>query len=137
MGGISLGKAVASSGLLQEITSKYLTPFLLTLAGPDGDNGWLVFLVVTGVVVVITTFISHTVGAMIILPIVAEIGAKFGLSRTLVVGAGKYLYIYLCPPPPFIYPSQFLIIPLLPPPSPPFDSSHVFRRNGSPRLIVP
>lgn len=67
MGGIALGKAVESSGLLNEIAGglvanlQDLTPFTCMA-------------LLSGVVVVVTSFISHTVGALIILPIVAQIG---------------------------------------------------------------
>jgi phosphate transporter len=67
MGGIALGKAVDSSGLLNELAGglvenlQDLTPFTCMA-------------LLSGVVVVVTSFISHTVGALIILPIVAQIG---------------------------------------------------------------
>ncbi|KAJ8326874.1 hypothetical protein BDV3_001507 [Batrachochytrium dendrobatidis] len=82
MGGIALGKAVDSSGLLAFITdifSPYLEelPLLYSIA------------LLTGVVVIITSFISHTVGALIILPVVAQIGASLSdpRPRTLVMAA--------------------------------------------------
>lgn len=67
MGGISLGKAVDSSGLLNIITS-YLVPVVSHL------SVWQQFAFFAAVVGVATTFISHTVGALIILPIVASVG---------------------------------------------------------------
>ncbi|KAH6568582.1 hypothetical protein BASA62_005379 [Batrachochytrium salamandrivorans] len=82
MGGIALGKAVASSGLLALITDK-LSPFLQELP--------LLYCIalLTGVVVIVTSFISHTVGALIILPVVAQIGASLPdpRPRTLVMAA--------------------------------------------------
>ncbi|KAF9183031.1 low-affinity phosphate transporter [Haplosporangium sp. Z 767] len=68
MGGIALGKAVESSGLLHEIAMevqgyvKEMTAFGVSC-------------VFASLVLVIATFISHTVGALIILPIVAQVGA--------------------------------------------------------------
>ncbi|KAJ3117185.1 low-affinity phosphate transporter [Physocladia obscura] len=69
MGGICLGKAVDSSGLLAHITS-LITPHL------NGLSAYMCMLVFSLIVLVITSFVSHTVGALIILPVVAEIGAK-------------------------------------------------------------
>ncbi|KAJ3215380.1 fumarase fum1 [Clydaea vesicula] len=82
MGGISLGKAVESSGLLKEITNN-LNPML------EGLAPFKCLLIITCVVAVATTFISHTVGALIILPVVKQIGESLPspLSRTLVMGA--------------------------------------------------
>ncbi|KAJ3218739.1 low-affinity phosphate transporter [Dinochytrium kinnereticum] len=69
MGGTSLGKAVDSSGLLAEITS-YITPHLA------GLTPFLCILLFSGVVLVVASFISHTVAALILLPVVAQIGAN-------------------------------------------------------------
>ncbi|KAI9355693.1 SPX domain-containing protein [Zopfochytrium polystomum] len=69
MGGICLGKAVDSSGLLANITSK-MTPYLSTL------SPYMSLVLMSMVVLVVTSFISHTVGALIILPVVAQIGAN-------------------------------------------------------------
>ncbi|KAI9346588.1 SPX domain-containing protein [Obelidium mucronatum] len=69
MGGICLGKAVDSSGLLAYITS-LITPHL------QGLSAYMCMFVFSLIVLVITSFISHTVGALIILPVVAEIGAN-------------------------------------------------------------
>ncbi|KAL2913529.1 low-affinity phosphate transporter [Polyrhizophydium stewartii] len=82
MGGIALGKAVDSSGLLALITSR-LSPFLQQLPM------FYCAALLTGVVVVVTSFISHTVGALIILPVVAQIGAALPdpRPRTLVMAS--------------------------------------------------
>jgi phosphate transporter len=83
MGGISLGKAVEMSGLLHEIT-RGLVPFLAPM------SPYACFAIITGIIGVATTFVSHTVGALIILPIVKQVGAGLPtpMSRTLVMGAG-------------------------------------------------
>ncbi|KAF9428787.1 low-affinity phosphate transporter [Podila epigama] len=82
MGGIALGKAVESSGLLHMIAlevQKYVA----------GMTAFGVCCVFAGMVLVIATFISHTVGALIILPIVAQVGANLPEphSRLLVMAA--------------------------------------------------
>jgi phosphate transporter len=69
MGGIALGKGVKSSGLLL-ILSNYVKQLVshLSLYG--------ILCVFCVFVLVATTFISHTVGALIVLPIVAEVGSS-------------------------------------------------------------
>nr|BBC28486.1 low-affinity phosphate transporter [Eudorina sp. NIES-3984]BBC28497.1 low-affinity phosphate transporter [Eudorina sp. 2006-703-Eu-15] len=67
MGGLSLGEAVKSSGLLKALATDisnlviHLSIFQITV-------------IFCGMVLVATTFISHTVGAMVILPIVKSVG---------------------------------------------------------------
>ncbi|KAF8934373.1 low-affinity phosphate transporter [Haplosporangium bisporale] len=82
LGGIALGKAVESSGLLHMIAmevQKYVADM----------SAFSVCCVFAGMVLVIATFISHTVGALIILPIVAQVGANLPEphSRLLVMSA--------------------------------------------------
>ncbi|KAI8896582.1 SPX domain-containing protein, partial [Globomyces pollinis-pini] len=82
MGGIALGKTVASSGLLAEIT-KYLIPVLQEM------SVFTCLALLSAIVVVVTCFISHTVGALILLPVIAEIGLLLPdpRPRTLVMAA--------------------------------------------------
>ncbi|CAG8561968.1 6950_t:CDS:2 [Racocetra fulgida] len=67
MGGIALGAAVRDSGLLKTIAESVQ---LLS----NGLNVWQALALFSSLVLVVATFISHTVGALIILPIVAEVG---------------------------------------------------------------
>uniref|UniRef100_A0A7S0WPN7 SPX domain-containing protein n=1 Tax=Chlamydomonas leiostraca TaxID=1034604 RepID=A0A7S0WPN7_9CHLO len=67
MGGMALGEAVKSSGLLATMAEAIKD----MVAGMDL---WMVTVSFCGVVLVCTTFISHTVGAMVILPIVQSVG---------------------------------------------------------------
>ena len=69
MGGLSLGEAVTSSGLLLTIAKG-------VSEAVNGVNNWLVLVIFCLLVLVATTFISHTVGAMVILPIVQTVGAQ-------------------------------------------------------------
>lgn len=69
MGGIALGKAVESSGLLQTIALKISEHVM-------GFSSFEVLFIFSCLVLVIATFISHTVAALIVLPIVAKIGAQ-------------------------------------------------------------
>ncbi|KAL2132815.1 hypothetical protein VTI74DRAFT_3247 [Chaetomium olivicolor] len=66
-GGLSLGKAVNSSGLLHTVTeaiTERVQEFSL----------YGILVVFSGLILVIATFISHTVAALIILPLVYDVG---------------------------------------------------------------
>ena len=67
-GGLSLGKAVESSGLLHTIAGNITTKV-------DGMNLYGVLVVFAALILVIATFISHTVAALILLPLVHQVGA--------------------------------------------------------------
>ncbi|KAK7203108.1 SPX domain-containing protein [Myxozyma melibiosi] len=67
MGGIALGKAVSSSGLLDTIAMG-----IRSLVSGMGVYG--VMVVFGSLILIIATFISHTVAALILLPIVAQVG---------------------------------------------------------------
>lgn len=69
MGGSALGKGVQSSGLLNHI-GKMLGDAL------GGYSQYLSLAIFGFCVLIITTFISHTVGALIFLPLVKEVGEK-------------------------------------------------------------
>ena len=81
-GGLSLGKAVSSSGLLHTI-AKGITDKVehLSIYG--------VLVVFAALVLVVATFISHTVAALIILPLVQQVGQgmKEPHPNLLVMGA--------------------------------------------------
>ncbi|KXJ87126.1 SPX domain-containing protein [Microdochium bolleyi] len=66
-GGLSLGKAVKSSGLLHTIAEEISVRV-------QGMHLYAVLLIFSGLSLVVATFISHTVAALIILPLVADIG---------------------------------------------------------------
>ena len=67
MGGLGLGECVQSSGLLLTI-AKAIGELV------DGLGQWKVLAIFCAVVLICTTFISHTVGAIVILPIVQSVG---------------------------------------------------------------
>ncbi|KAI7902686.1 SPX domain-containing protein [Cokeromyces recurvatus] len=81
MGGIALGKAVESSGLLKTIASQIENMV-------QGLSAFEVLFVFSCLVLFIATFISHTVAALIVLPIVAEVGSQLAdpQPRMLVMG---------------------------------------------------
>ncbi|KNE54972.1 divalent anion:Na+ symporter (DASS) family transporter [Allomyces macrogynus ATCC 38327] len=82
MGGIALGKAVENSGLLVVIATQ-------VKVFTHGMSLWSVLFVFSGLVLVVATFISHTVAALIVLPIVSEVGSQMAdpHPRLLVMGA--------------------------------------------------
>ncbi|KAK5278080.1 low-affinity phosphate transporter [Exophiala xenobiotica] len=67
-GGLCLGKAVSSSGLLHTI-ARGITD------GVSGLSIYGVLVVFAALILVVATFISHTVAALIILPLVQQVGA--------------------------------------------------------------
>lgn len=81
MGGIALGKAVETSGLLYTIALGISDHVM-------GLSTFQVLFIFCSLVLVIATFISHTVAALIVLPIVAKIGAQLTdpNPRLLVMG---------------------------------------------------
>ena len=66
-GGLSLGKAVDSSGLLHTVGS-------LVTAKVQGMSLYAVLVTFSALILVIATFISHTVAALIILPLLFNVG---------------------------------------------------------------
>ncbi|KAI1424978.1 SPX domain-containing protein [Xylaria sp. FL1777] len=66
-GGLSLGKAVESSGLLHTVATKIS-------AEVQELDLYVVLLIFSSLALVIATFISHTVAALILLPLVYDIG---------------------------------------------------------------
>jgi phosphate transporter len=69
MGGIALGQAVSSSGLLHTIAR-----FIDELE--DGFPLWPVLAVFALLMMIVATLVSHTVAALVILPVVNEVGSK-------------------------------------------------------------
>ncbi|KAF0521909.1 SPX-domain-containing protein [Gigaspora margarita] len=78
MGGIALGAAVRDSGLLHTIAQ--------SVKEMSGDlTVWQILVLFGSLVLVMATFISHTVAALIILPIVAQLNEQH--SNLLVMGS--------------------------------------------------
>lgn len=84
-GGLALGAAVDSCGLLHSVASA-----AASAAAAAGLSPWGTLASLCALVLVATTFVSHTVGAMVILPIVESIGAAMlpvPHAQMLVMGA--------------------------------------------------
>jgi len=82
MGGIALGKAVSSSGLLATIADEIRHAVA-------GMGLFSVLVVFAALILVVATFISHTVAALIVMPIVAQVGGEMDdpHPRLLIMGA--------------------------------------------------
>ncbi|KAG0705781.1 SPX domain-containing protein [Suillus ampliporus] len=74
MGGIALGKGVTSSGLM--VTMDGVIHRLL-----DGLSLYTVVLVLSPVVLVVSTFISHTIASVLLVPIAKEVGQSLPGNR--------------------------------------------------------
>ncbi|CAN6639408.1 low-affinity phosphate transporter Pho91p [Trichomonascus vanleenenianus] len=74
MGGIALGKAVSSSGLLHTIAATITH-------GVEGMGTYQVLLIFGFLMLVVATFVSHTVAALIILPLVESVGKNLPNPR--------------------------------------------------------
>lgn len=67
-GGLALGKAVNSSGLLHTVAHSITEKV-------EGMSLYGVFVVFSALILVVASFISHTVAALIVLPLVQQVGA--------------------------------------------------------------
>lgn len=77
-GGSVLGSAVQSSHLLDLLSHR--------LSSMSGGGAWWTFGVLCTVVAILASFVSHTVSALILLPLFLEIGTELGKSRVFVLG---------------------------------------------------
>ncbi|KAJ7082710.1 SPX domain-containing protein [Mycena belliarum] len=79
MGGIALGKGVTSSGLL-EVLDGLIRDLLV------GFELYEVVLILSPVVLVISTFISHTIASVLLVPIAKEVGSNLpGAHQNLLI----------------------------------------------------
>lgn len=77
-GGTVLGSAVQSSRLLDLLSHR--------LSSMSGGGPWWTFGVLCTVVAILASFVSHTVSALILLPLFLEIGTELGQSSVFVLG---------------------------------------------------
>ncbi|KAF5359495.1 hypothetical protein D9756_002903 [Leucocoprinus leucothites] len=79
MGGIALGKGVVSSGLLEVLDT-------LIRKLVDGYSLYTVVLILSPIVLVISTFISHTIASVLLVPIAKEVGKNLpGQPQNLLI----------------------------------------------------
>jgi hypothetical protein len=83
-GGLSLGKAVRSSGLLHSVAE-------LVSDNVQGMSLYGVLVVFSSLILVIATFISHTVAALIFLPLVYDVGVSMEVPRPNILVMGGVL----------------------------------------------
>ncbi|KZT06062.1 Sodium/sulfate symporter [Laetiporus sulphureus 93-53] len=74
MGGIALGKGVTSSGLLDVMDDKIRELI-------SGLSLYTVVLVLSFIVLVVSTFISHTIASVLLVPIAKEVGSNMPGNR--------------------------------------------------------
>lgn len=78
MGGIALGKAVSSSGLLATIAKALQRKI-------ENFDVFVIMLIFGILVLVFATFVSHTVAALIIIPLVKEVGDNLPKPHPLIL----------------------------------------------------
>ncbi|KAF1829920.1 hypothetical protein BDW02DRAFT_592273 [Decorospora gaudefroyi] len=83
-GGLSLGKSVNSSGLLHTIAESIT-------AQVEGMSLYGVLVVFCALIMVVATFISHTVAALIVLPLVAQVGQSMAEPHPNLLVMGSVL----------------------------------------------
>ncbi|EFQ88385.1 hypothetical protein PTT_15757 [Pyrenophora teres f. teres 0-1] len=83
-GGLSLGKSVNSSGLLHTLAESIT-------AGVEGMSLYGVLVVFCALILVVATFISHTVAALIVLPLVKQVGLQMGEPHPNLLVMGSVL----------------------------------------------
>lgn len=84
MGGLALGKAVTSSGLLATVAT--------SLQEKVADLDVYVIMIIFGLLIlVVATFVSHTVATLIIVPLVKEIGESLEDPHPLILVMGTAL----------------------------------------------
>ncbi|PFH46462.1 hypothetical protein AMATHDRAFT_69824 [Amanita thiersii Skay4041] len=83
MGGIALGKGVVASGLL-EVMDVFIRDMV------QGFSLYTVVLILTPIVLIISTFISHTIASVLLVPIAKEVGSNLpgGHSNLLIFITG-------------------------------------------------
>lgn len=77
-GGNALGLAVSRSGLLTMAADAMTTRVLA------GGSTWLVVVELGLALLVLTSFISHTVASIVVMPLIASIGVQFGDAKGVV-----------------------------------------------------
>jgi phosphate transporter len=78
-GGVALGIAVDSSKLLDLLAGRLHYAL-------GGSSVFVAFVVFSSFMAVVSNLISHTVAAIIVLPVIMEVGASMGHARLLVMG---------------------------------------------------
>lgn len=84
MGGIALGKGVSSSGLLSTIATALQHKIM-------HFNVFVILIIFGILILVVATFVSHTVAALIIIPLVKEVGDSLPHPHPLLLVMGTAL----------------------------------------------
>jgi phosphate transporter len=78
IGGLALGKSVYVSGLLKELSDKFI-------AWKGASSLFSLLVLSSGVMLVLSSLVCHTVSAIVLLPIFRSIGDEIGKSQLLVM----------------------------------------------------
>lgn len=84
MGGLALGKAVTSSGLLATVAKSLQAKVM-------GFDAFVILLIFGLLILVVATFVSHTVATIIIVPLVKEVGDSMSHPHPLLLVMGTAL----------------------------------------------
>lgn len=84
MGGIALGKGVSSLGLLYTIATALQKKVM-------NFNVFVILIIFGILILVVATFVSHTVAALIIIPLVKEVGEQLPQPHPLILVMGTAL----------------------------------------------
>lgn len=84
MGGIALGKGVSSLGLLYTIATALQKKVM-------NFNVFVILIIFGVLILVVATFVSHTVAALIIIPLVKEVGEQLPQPHPLILVMGTAL----------------------------------------------
>ncbi len=88
-GGVALGVAATDSQLLTILSNE-----LANLVG--ASSPWVISAAFVGMMAVISNFLPHSVVGIIVLPVVAQTGAKIGFEKLVVMMAGQNSYVCVC-----------------------------------------
>ena len=84
MGGIAFGKGVSSLGLLYTIATALQKKVM-------NFNVFVILIIFGVLILVVATFVSHTVAALIIIPLVKEVGEQLPQPHPLILVMGTAL----------------------------------------------
>lgn len=59
----------------------------MNILGLPYGNPWLAMLLILLFCLFVGTFVSHTVAALILMPVISQVGVQLGIPKTVVIGA--------------------------------------------------
>ena len=126
-GGDVLGKAVASSGLLGYVTHQLLEMI-------SHNNKWFTLIAILCFVCGIGTFVSHSVAAIILMPVIVRVGMHLEMPEVVVIGSALAISAAMALP--FSSFPNVNAVMLQDDLKEPFLRVHDFLRVGAPMTII-